>query len=60
HYEDKEAEVKATFWNCPCVWQVPQSPQQLRLGQHRSKCQCAEHKSEQSFASPPVYYHWLD
>ncbi|MGB3694554.1 MAG: ferredoxin-thioredoxin reductase catalytic domain-containing protein [Spirulinaceae cyanobacterium] len=19
HYEDKEAEVKATFWNCPCV-----------------------------------------
>lgn len=19
HYEDKEAEVKATYWNCPCV-----------------------------------------
>ena len=19
HYEDKEAEVKNTFWNCPCV-----------------------------------------
>jgi ferredoxin-thioredoxin reductase catalytic chain len=19
HYEDKEAEVKSTFWNCPCV-----------------------------------------
>jgi len=19
HYEDKAAEVKATFWNCPCV-----------------------------------------
>lgn len=19
HYEDKEAEVKAAFWNCPCV-----------------------------------------
>ena len=19
HYEDKEAEVHATFWNCPCV-----------------------------------------
>lgn len=19
HYEDKEAEVKQTFWNCPCV-----------------------------------------
>ncbi|MEC4985295.1 MAG: ferredoxin-thioredoxin reductase catalytic domain-containing protein [Oscillatoria sp. PMC 1068.18] len=19
HYEDKEAEVKASFWNCPCV-----------------------------------------
>lgn len=19
HYEDKEAEVSATFWNCPCV-----------------------------------------
>jgi ferredoxin-thioredoxin reductase catalytic chain len=19
HYEDKEAEVKATFWNCPCI-----------------------------------------
>ncbi|MEM9540198.1 MAG: ferredoxin-thioredoxin reductase catalytic domain-containing protein [Cyanobacteria bacterium P01_E01_bin.42] len=19
HYEDKQAEVKATFWNCPCV-----------------------------------------
>lgn len=19
HYEDKEAEVKGTFWNCPCV-----------------------------------------
>jgi len=19
HYEDKEAEVQATFWNCPCV-----------------------------------------
>lgn len=19
HYEDKEAEVNATFWNCPCV-----------------------------------------
>lgn len=19
HYEDKEAEVAATFWNCPCV-----------------------------------------
>ena len=19
HYEDKEAEAKATFWNCPCV-----------------------------------------
>ncbi|QIZ71639.1 ferredoxin thioredoxin reductase catalytic beta subunit [Oxynema aestuarii] len=19
HYEDKEAEVKATYWNCPCI-----------------------------------------
>ncbi|MEM8613324.1 MAG: ferredoxin-thioredoxin reductase catalytic domain-containing protein [Cyanobacteria bacterium P01_H01_bin.105] len=19
HYEDKEAEVKSTYWNCPCV-----------------------------------------
>ena len=19
HYEDKEAEVKAAFWNCPCI-----------------------------------------
>ena len=19
HYEDKQAEVKATYWNCPCV-----------------------------------------
>lgn len=19
HYDDKEAEVKATYWNCPCV-----------------------------------------